>query len=198
MTNGSWNDADGNNPPSGPNPSGGYGGQQGGLGQSYSQGQGYQGEPPTQAYQAPAGQFGGAHQAPGEQQHQYGGQPSGGHQAAGHQGGFGGQGHNGPVGHSGEGSPADVFTDFGFRKSVTEKAAPLVFLLTVVWAVLNFLRTMANAWGSQGSGEYKIKNMGTFEALMTTFTALVWLVFVVAVARLLLELCVNVARRRRD
>ncbi|MDF8263652.1 DUF4282 domain-containing protein [Luteipulveratus flavus] len=88
----------------------------------------------------------------------------------------------------------DLFGDFQFRKSLTEKIASLAFLLTVVWAVIRFVRTLAHAWGSQGDGQIKIKNMGGFEAFMTSLEALAALVLTVAIVRIVLELAVNVAR----
>ncbi|MEO8850863.1 MAG: DUF4282 domain-containing protein [Allobranchiibius sp.] len=87
-----------------------------------------------------------------------------------------------------------LISDLQFKKSLTEKLASLVFLVTLVWAVLNFLSNLVYNFGSETSGNISIKHMGTGSALIHTLTDLVWLVLVVGIARILLELAVNVAR----
>lgn len=162
-----------------------------------------EGQEPGPQYGAPGGQPSGGQpgygqpslgQGFGQQQAGYapGGQPGGPppQQAAGP--------YQQPGGGTGGNGIADLFSDFGFRKSLTEAIASLAFLITVVWAILQFVQTVAHAWGSQDFGGNDVKNMGGFEAMMTTLTGLAWMVFVVVVARLLLELCVNVARLARD
>lgn len=155
--------------------------------------------------QEPGPQYG----APG------GGQPGYGQQSLGQ--GFGQQGGYAPGGQPGGPPPqqqpagpyqqqnggagsngiADLFSDFGFRKSLTESIASIAFVITVVWAVLKFVETLATAWGSQDFGNTKVKNMGGFEAMMATLSGLAWMVFVIVVARLLFELCIHVARLAR-
>jgi Domain of unknown function (DUF4282) len=146
---------------------------------------------------------------------QYGGQPGGqpgyGQQSLGQ--GFGQQGGYAPAGQPPpgpqQGPPqqqggalgggvADLFSDFGFRKNLTESIASIAFLITVVWAVLKFITVLANAWGSQDFGTTKVKNMGGFEAMMATLSGLAWMVFVIVVARLFFELCINIARMARN
>lgn len=155
--------------------------------------------------QEPGPQYGGQ---PGGQPG-YGGQQSLG-QGFGQQGGFapGGQPAGPPQqpvgpppqqgGASGGNGIADLFSDFGFRKSLTESIASIAFIVTVVWAVLDFLQTVAHAFGAQEFGEQDAKHMGGFEAMITTIAGLAWMVFVIIVARLLLELFVNVARLARN
>lgn len=186
-SNGSWNDGAGDS------------GQQYGSGDS---GQQYSaGDPGPQYGGQPAPQQGGQ---PGYGQQSLGqgfGQQQGGYSPAGQpppgpqqqpapqQGGAGGNGI------------ADLFSDLGFRKSITESAASIVFVITVIWAVLNFVQTVSHAFGAQvydGNGEGKLKHMGGFESAMTTLTGLVWMIFVIVAARVLLELCVNVARLARN
>ena len=218
-TNGSWNDNPEN---SGPNPQypgynqGGGFGQSQGQGQPQSIGQGFEqqggfGQPagaprPSEGQQDQTsigqdfGRQGGydqGQQGSYDQGHQGYGQPQ-------QQGGFGQQA-SGSAGAAVQGAGdgiGDLFSDFQFKKGLTEKIASLAFLLTVVWAVLKFVRTLAHAWGSQGNGEFKVKNMGGFEAFMTTLEALASLVLTVAIIRIVLELAVNVARiakaRARD
>ncbi|YAL83499.1 DUF4282 domain-containing protein [Dermacoccaceae bacterium W4C1] len=210
MSNGSWND---NGPTSGPNPH--YGaGQQGGqpsLGQGYSQ-QSQGGNPGQDGPYAASSQGSYPAQNNGGDQAQYG-NPGQSEYTEGpsHGYGAGSQPQYAQAEHSGTGAPnpagtgstdsaADLFTDFGFKKSLTEKIASVTFLVVVIWAVLRLIRVLANAWGSQEFGDTDVRNMGGFEAFMASLEALGVLVVTVAVARVLLELCVNVARlatRRR-
>lgn len=216
MSNGSWND---NGPTSGPNPH--YGaGQQGGqpsLGQGYSQ-QSQGGNPGQDGPYAASSQGSYPAQNNGGDQAQYG-NPGQSEYTEGpsHGYGAGSQPQYAQAEHSGTGAPnpagtgstdsaADLFTDFAFKKSLTEKIASVTFLVVVIWSALRFITTLAHAWGSttqsteRSDVEVSVSNMNTFEALMTSLTALVALVVTVAVARVLLELCVNVARlatRRR-
>lgn len=184
-TNGSWNDNPNQGGNSGPNPQ--YPGpQQGGYGQppqqSIGQGYGQGGHGAAPAPQGPGPQFG--QQAPGQ---------------GGPQGGFGQQAGNvagqagAVVAGAGDGI-GDLFSDFQFKKGLTEKIASLVFLLTVVWAAVKFIRVLVHAWGSQDFGGQSVRYMGGFEAFMTSVEALAVLALTVAVARLLLELFINVAR----
>lgn len=100
---------------------------------------------------------------------------------------------------AGEGIGA-LFSDLKFTKSLTEGLAQLTFLGVLVWAVLNFLANTIHNFGSTDFGGAEVKNMGTFDAVMSLFADLVWLVLVVAIARILLELAVNVAKiaKKRD
>lgn len=93
---------------------------------------------------------------------------------------------------------ADMFSDFGFRKNLTESIASVAFIITVFWAVLDFISVLANAWGSQDFGGTDVRNMGGFEATMATLSGLVWMIFVVVVSRLIFELCINIARMARS
>ena len=174
-SNGSWNDG-----PQYGAPQGG-GQQQGGFGQqSLGQGFGQSGS----GYPAEQG-FG----QQGQQGQQHGQQGFG---------APGGPGSSGPITTSSSGGGlGDLFSDFGFRKSLTEQLASIAFLVAVVWQVLNFIRVLANAWGSQGNGEFQVRNMGGFEAMMTTLGGLAWMIFAIIAARLALELFVNVARLAR-
>ena len=97
------------------------------------------------------------------------------------------------VGGAGDGLVALV-SDLQFKKSLTGRIASLTFLVTLVWAVLNFLSNLVYNFGSQTSGNISIKHMSTGSALMHTLTDLVLLVLFVGIARILLELAVNVAR----
>lgn len=97
------------------------------------------------------------------------------------------------VGGAGDGIGA-LFSDLQFKKSLTERIASLVFLVTLVWAVLHFLSNLVYNFGSEDFGNTSVKHMGTGSALIHTLTDLVWLVLVVGVTRLLLELAVHVAR----
>ncbi|AKU18417.1 DUF4282 domain-containing protein [Luteipulveratus mongoliensis] len=180
-TNGSWNDNPEQGPGAGPNPGPQYPGynQGGGYGQPQPQGQ-----PPQQSigqgYQQPPQ---GGPQGPGPQ-----GPGNFGQQAVGSAGQV--------VGGAGDGL-GDLFSDFGFKKNLTEKIASIAFLLTVVWAFLRFVTAISHAFGKQpvdGGGQGGLKNMGTFEAFMTSLEALAGLVLTVAIARIILELAVNVAR----
>lgn len=211
-SNGSWNDG-----PQYGAPQGG-GQQQGGFGQQ-SLGQGFgqsgSGYPAEQGFgqQGQSGQsdsgFGQQGQ-PGQSDSGFGqqhGRSDSGFGQQGQQGqqhgqqGFGapgGPGSSGPITTSSSGGGlGDLFSDFGFRKSLTEQLASIAFLVAVVWQVLNFIRVLANAWGSQGNGEFQVRNMGGFEAMMTTLGGLAWMIFAIIAARLALELFVNVARLAR-
>lgn len=192
MSNDSWNDG----PSSGPNPQYGAGQQQGGYGPNAGHGQQSLG----QGYSSNQEQAGQTGPNSGGGQQGYGNQ---GYQQQGYQQGYPQQGEQGqqPGGGfapqqsgSGEPGPADLFTDIGFTKSLTGRIASLTFLVVVVWAVLRFISTLANAWGSQDFGGTDVRNYGGFEAFMISLEALGFLVLTVAVARLLLELCVNVSR----
>ncbi|WP_026181253.1 DUF4282 domain-containing protein [Demetria terragena] len=175
-SNGSWGEAPEPHYGTGPNP-----GQPGAPGQSLGQGfdqqQGYPQQPPQQGQHSQQGQHG---------QHQQGFAPQQPYQQA------------APSPAAAGNSIGDLFSDFGFRKGLTESIASIAFIITVIWAVLDFVAVMANAWGSQDFGDTKVKNMGGFEAMMATLSGLVWLVFVVVVARLFFELCINIARMARN
>ncbi|NYJ73166.1 DUF4282 domain-containing protein [Allobranchiibius huperziae] len=98
------------------------------------------------------------------------------------------------VGGAGDGVGA-LFSDLQFKKSLTERIASLIFLVTIVWAVLHFLSNLVYNFGSQGVGNgVSIKHMSTGSALIHTLTDLVALVLTVGVTRLLLELAVHVSR----
>lgn len=195
-SNGSWNDGPQYGAPQG-------GGQQpGGFGQQ-SLGQGFgqsgSGYPAEQGF----GQQGQSGQSDSGFGQQHGRSDSGFGQQGQQNGqqGFGapgGPGSSGPITTSSSGGGlGDLFSDFGFRKSLTEQLASIAFLVAVVWQVLNFIRVLANAWGSQGNGEFQVRNMGGFEAMMTTLGGLAWMIFAIIAARLALELFVNVARLAR-
>lgn len=155
-----------------------------------------------------------AGQDAGQPQGSYGEQASYGQQQGGQQGGYGqqqggyGQQQAQPsnnlgsqaqaqvsrvVGGAGDGVGA-LLSDFAFKKSLTEKLSSLIFLVTMVWAVLHFLSNLVYNFGSEDAGTYSIKHMSTGSALIHTLTDLVWLVLVVGVARILLELAMNVAK----
>ena len=97
------------------------------------------------------------------------------------------------VGGAGDGIGA-LFSDLQFKKSLTERIASLIFLVTIVWAVLHFLSNLVYNFGSEQFGNASIKHMGTGSALIHTLTDLVALVLTVGVTRLLLELAVHVSR----
>ena len=98
------------------------------------------------------------------------------------------------VGGAGDGVGA-LFSDLQFKKSLTERIASLIFLVTIVWAVLHFLSNLVYNFSSESVGSgVSIKHMGTGSALIHTLTDLVALVLTVGVTRLLLELAVHVAR----
>ncbi len=158
---------------------------QGGFGQQAAQQPGQQGGWGQQAAQQP-GQQGGWGQQSNPQGQQSGNEsPSAASQA---------QAQVGRVmSGAGDGVGA-LLSDFQFKKSLTGRLSSLVFLVTVVWAVLSFLSNLVYNFGSQTSGNISIKHMGTGSALIHTLTDLVLLVLVVGVARILLELAVNVAR----
>ena len=108
-------------------------------------------------------------------------------------------------GHPAGTSPASgigaLFSDLKFKQSLTENLAQLAFLGVLVYSVLKFLANTIHNFGSTDYGGADVKNMGTFDAVMHLLADLVWLVVVVAIARILLELAVNVARiaqRKRD
>lgn len=183
-SNGSWNDGPQYGAPQGSGQQQGGFGQQS-LGQGFGQSSG--GFPSEQGF----GQQGQQDPSFGQQGQQHG-----------QQGGFGtpaGPGQSGPIATSNAGGGlGDLFGDMGFRKSLTEQLASIAFLVTVVWQVLNFIRVLANAWGSQDFGGTSVRNMGGFEAMMTTLGGLAWMIFVIITARLVLELFVNVARLARN
>ena len=110
--------------------------------------------------------------------------------------------HNGqPAGAGPASGIGGLFSDLQFKQSLTEKLAQLAFLGVLVYSVLKFLANTIHNFGSTDYGGADVKNMGTFDAVMHLFADLVWLVVVVAIARILLELAVNVARiaqRKRD
>lgn len=203
--------------PTGFGQSGGYGSTRG---ESHQQEQQGWVQPAAQAPEAPqpqqsSGGFADQQSTYGQQGGQDAGQPGGyGQQGSygapgqqqGQQGGYGQQGQHGNnlgsqaqaqvgqvVSGAGDGVGA-LLSDFAFKKSLTEKLASLIFLVTAVWAVLHFLSNLVYNFGSEDAGNYSIKHMGTGSALIHTLTDLVWLVLVVGVARVLLELAVNVAK----
>lgn len=195
MSNDSWNDG----PSSGPNPQygagqppGGYGptaghGQQS-LGQGYSNNQEQAGQtgPNSGGGQQGSGYGNQGYQQQGYQQQGY---------PQGEQGQQPGGGFAPQQSGSGEPGPADLFTDIGFTKSLTGRIASLTFLVVVVWAVLRFVRVLAEAWSSKGTfNGVAVREHGGFESFMMSLEAIGFLVLTVALARLLLELCVNVSR----
>ncbi len=182
---------------------GGYQPQQAqSIGQGYDQNAGQQPVYGQQGYDAPA-----YDQTQGYNASAYGQQP--GYDASAHgqqnaqqqpqQSGFSQQaqdfrtGATAVAGGAGEGV-GDLFSDLQFKKSLTERLCSLVFLGTIVWAVLHFLSNLFYNFGSQDFGGASVKNMGTGSAIVHTVTDLVWLVLVVGVVRIVLELSLIVAR----
>lgn len=180
-------------------------------------------QPAAQAYQAPAQQNDGfdrqggyGQQADqqggyGQQHGEQGGYGAPAQQQAGQPGGYGQQGDQ-PIGSQGNnrgsraqaqvgqvvGTAGDgvgaLLSDFAFKKSLTEKLASLVFLITVVWAFLLFLANQVHNFGSQDLGGTSLKYMSTGSALLHLLADAVAFVLTVVVARILLELAVNVAK----
>ncbi|MBO1765459.1 DUF4282 domain-containing protein [Allobranchiibius sp. GilTou38] len=98
------------------------------------------------------------------------------------------------VGGAGDGVGA-LFSDLQFKKSLTERIASLIFLVTIVWAVLHFLANTIYNFSSESVGNgISVKHMGTGNALIHLLTDFVALVLTVGVTRLLLELAVHVSR----
>lgn len=194
MSNDSWNDG----PTSGPNPQYGGGQQPGGYGASGGHGQQSLGQDYSNNQES--GPQTGPNQgsAPGQGSYGNQGYPQQGYQQGPPQGPQGPQSGGRPPQSSGSGEPgpADLFTDIGFTKSLTSRIASLTFLVVVIWAVLRFVRVLAEAWGSAGTtyNGVSVRRHGGFEAFMMSLEAIGFLVLTVALARLLLELCVNVAR----
>ncbi|NHN57253.1 DUF4282 domain-containing protein [Calidifontibacter sp. DB0510] len=153
---------------------GGYGaqGSTGGYGsQGYEQGSFDQGQ--QSAYGGGYGQQAGGYQQGGYQQGGFDqGQQFGGQQ----------QVAKGPK----KPGIGDMFSDLKFEKSLTGALASIAFTLTLVWAVLRLVSNMVYNFSSDF--------IGTGTALMNFLTDLAFVGFVVVSVRIVLELCVNVAK----